>query len=1790
MDPISAYKSLNTDPEFAKLSYEDQISVRQRLAQSVAASDPEFQLLGSAEQEAAMKRMVVAPPVTLNPEFQKQIRNLMQQAEAGNTSAQEEYDMLYAELDTSLHGGLINSIGQKVNSAIGKALNDQFIQRNPSLAVANTEDAAKVFQYLNAREQVGMPSFRKSSSDVASTIQKFAGGAMDFAALTPMFQGIAAGTSSIPIVQSLANGGRGAQLVGKVLAPLTTESIAAGLAGIGTMKLGSMMTSNPDADPMKDVQSFALNFGFGAAMNFAISGAMRTIVPHAISAIKSVFGRKDLSALGAAAQMDEAQLAAAIDEAGTSHTVNKVLKAPLSDYQNAQIAMRDEVARIGKLNPTTLNDSEKLIYSVFQSSHDMTIRPMANGGFEMYYTKPVAGEHLTANLEKFTAKNILEATDEAAKHLAAIAKREPTSGAIQNPAVEQYGAWLVRWNETAQAATRVAEASQKTAGAAGRTGLQNRPIISTDELAAITPGSGIQAIKLRAGFEPEMVQRLANQKQMLVYDDLQRFSPDAANPNAVMLSSKMLTVSESVTQRDGLGNIIQARAQGYDALRLVDDSGNTTGFVPLVPNNLKVLVPEVSEKGMLMSTSRGGMAQRPLTEGSMIGEIRGDIKKNISAAEAGENEGLLIQQVMDMTADRIDPAAVRAYSKMLTGNSAVNTDVRFTTEKVPSVKYENGILKIEVPEAKLVGQDRVTFARELTKQLQMSEAMKGLPTGPQRVQRGLMQLRGKTPDAIERLFVADKTHGIWSTNFLRDVLKSELNADLKAVSPGVYSAQIAGTEVTGSLTDIWTAAKPFVASPKAVKDELLQVGVKLVQRNGKLVAKTSSNQEFEFNTMMEAAEHFGVDTGKLPSAYRPSFVEIDPTSNNVQLYAESATIKLGKQQAFELLNSFERNEPINRVTISKAGDGFASYLDTENVVKFVDAKSKTSMVFKNLAAAREWVSENYGTFKGTRDMALSKGANVEFYGNQYHVTMNDAAGREFVVGSLKEVDNVLAKLPTNSFDATEMVPGAQQILDMLPEDLLAKWKSFSRNFQPVMHDALNDYAAWKPAHTASSAQHMSNVLSTFSSSIEKLRVNGKLHPAMVPEIEKMKAAFSAQRVDKLQADRLLDRLFNVSTKNKISAEADEVIYRYMGAQRMEEMTNMRALKPEELKLVNQLRTVLNNAATKFGLNKEMLNGNYMTRFRSAISRDSQLRAVIENATTSSEVLTALDRSPYSLREPVKEARLWFENSRKSELLDAVFDTSAYSSVRRYLHAGIKKYWLDVPLQEFTGVYNAVKFEKLPGGQLVESGKLTSDADVLLTRFRDMVTGGDAMALSSVIARDVGVDATRKFGSAMAAILDKAGQKDLATKFRSDKFVQNGEGLLNDVMTIGYASMLGGRPMAAIRNVMQIYSIYGPAFGFESLDNAVSHWTKLSASAKEGFLRNLERMDVVSAMHPFADDIAGPQVIQKGSQFLLKWFSNSDEYTRVIGYSAATSKFISAVQKLGSGKLGDIAGAKDTFLAQTGLDLFRKTEPEMVEGIWKTVTENIAGHKTMSLERMSIGDENLKLASDMFAKKAVDLTLFNYNTWNKPMAFSGGAMGRMLGQLGSFTASYRNYFYHLARNVSPLQFAGHMTSFVASNLAVWGAFQAAGIRANDFIPFAGAVPSVGPIADSLITMQSAMDDPTARGQLMKMFSPVVQGKKPSLPGVNQAYIQKPWVANYPTILPGSILFNYAAKAYDFASRGDYWKALISLSGAHADPEGQSDVLLDVAGLKATVPGLHPQALARNLAGLLSRTQQ
>jgi hypothetical protein len=1839
VDTASIYNQMQNDPDFAKLTYAEQVEVRDRLIRQGVTDDPSFSTLDQAGLEQVYKKLVYAPPVFERPEMKGLVDTLTAARDTGDPNAQNVYDSLVNRLgEANGSMGFMTQAATKLASgALNLVIGSQ--PKNPMdqiTAALNNPEAAKAWQWVNAREMV--EGLRVSeSARVIHDVANVVGNIGDFAASVGGKVAMAVGAKGVIAPATWFDTMRTVPFVAKGIETATTQAartmfrtvlpaalegaVIAGPAGVGVSKAISALANDPSTDPFRSFEAFALNYGAGVAFNVTGGLVMRELLPFLGGMAKNVFGR----GIGVEKQTlrGQAEVQEGIDRLISAEDTPAALKAQLGPYQQALINYRAELDKIGRTKATDLTDEQQVYFGAQLATPDVVIGK-AKDGYTIF-TAQKGTDPTVVNLRQHTVPTLYDAADEIARISEArvqdIAKGLTPSDLMLAQKLQQGAPWLAKWHESNVGASRAFDASQPTPALAGFVKTEDRFYVGTNEVNGKL--KGFQAIPVKLPVSADRFANLQAGKGAVTYSDLTPLTPDEVGANGILFVRNSIDVPVALYTERGPGSIFATRVQGYDTARLVNEDGTTRAYVPLTPSNVKVLVSQVDAKGHPAPQVKAAM--KPASEAGvdLRASVQGTVDTKITTTRLGENAPLMTDFMINRFQGELRAADVQTAVASLRGiePGQVRVKVGSTKDSLPNNEIvrirtnADGTIDIDVPASMSNKATTGRFIRELTTKA-------GLPTGKPGEKLAptsyavLERMKGVVkPDLDPMMRIMEgRASGtrIAGPKQLQAMLKKSLGVDLITNPNGSYSAMIRGQLRTGTLADIYKAARPDLVPLKAIQDQFDLLGATVHRQGGRVTVKMLGQPERSYANLHEAAEANGLDLNQLPSEYRPTFIELDPSSGQIQVFAEQATVRLGKLDAFALFNSFAEDSKIQSVSVIKAQKGLASLVETPTEIRIVDQATKTKLNFATVAEAKEWAALQREPYAHLRDMSRLKGMSLDYNKGMFELRTGDPQHPLYRFSNVNDAEKVLAAYNTTRADATEFAPFGDSILRDLPDDLVREWKSLNRTYSPLPATYNADYTQWTPSHKAAIMQNIANFFETFDSAFQKAVAGGHVPPILQEKVNTLRAANEANFAEWFQAERLIGKIFSVGKGGKaevgskaalLADDRQRLLYQYL----THEGTDLDVLRQKmpltlhEQQMVANLRDLTDRLADKFGIPLLKRLPQYMTRVRLAAYEDPKLMEGLRNATTAEEMLSQLQRNPRFNDNAIREMKPWFEKSRKQELMTDVFEDRAMHASLRYLQAGLRKYWLDIPGQDFTNTYNTYR-QQLPQSlqSLVENwyGRITNTLD-------------DADSMVAV--RDTGRNWSKAFGERMAKGLEKqavAQERQLerfrnegdlegvadttleierlrteAQRVRSPAFAEEGTKLWEKGMQVSYATMLGLKPMLAVRNTMQLYSMYGPAFGFSHLQDAVKMVTKADEATVAKWADRLMASNDLGPQHPF---VSNEQVGGRTGQLVssaLAWYRNADSYSRLVGYLASTSRFADAADKLAKGVFGNDPMSRLRFEKYAGVDVFAQTNRPMADRIWAEAVSGASEGGRLADDGLTYTSQHTQIASDMFAKEAVHTTLFNYASYNKPMMFSKGVFGQLFGQLGMFPASYRGYIMQMLRNLSPSKIASFGLTFIASNLALLAAFKAAGIRTNDFVPLLPGVTGMGPSMEQAMNLFEATGQgpqaTSAQRELLAYVSPIVP-KKEVLPGYDRALPGAETVLtfNYPQIAPGSAQYYYLSKAATYAQDGDWYKALLSLSTAQVESDSV-DLEVPVPGGRVTIPEAHPQQLLQNL---------
>jgi hypothetical protein len=375
---------------------------------------------------------------------------------------------------------------------------------------------------------------------------------------------------------------------------------------------------------------------------------------------------------------------------------------------------------------------------------------------------------------------------------------------------------------------------------------------------------------------------------------------------------------------------------------------------------------------------------------------------------------------------------------------------------------------------------------------------------------------------------------------------------------------------------------------------------------------------------------------------------------------------------------------------------------------------------------------------------------------------------------------------------------------------------------------------------------------------------------------------------------------------------------------------------------------------------------------------------------------------------------------------------------------------------------------------------------------------------------------------------KTASLEALRKFGVNKFM--GEDVLRFFMSTGYMSALGLRPMLAVRNMMQIWTTLAPSLGANG-NSYVLKALKKVASDKTGQIFDAFRMKglfMAELPAPGGDlfEAFGPEgIVGKFMNAGMKWYRNSDEFSRAVGYWAARMKFEDASKVFTNGLRGKGPRmTEDAFLEMSGL----------------RATDDIFRDDTLKLVRAG----NWVSAADSYATKMATATMFPYWAGMSPGAYRG-IMGKLFGMMGHYPVYFLENIRRNLRYGSLTSKTAFMATWAFNSAALYGAFTTVGLKANDFLPWQPLQFTGGPYYQLMNGMvQSLGTGYKGRQARAELFGATTsEGKTDFQPQKGSIY---KW------FIPFSYEMGNLIDAFKYAEEGNTWAAFLSATGGRPTP--------------------------------------
>lgn len=1231
---------------------------------------------------------------------------------------------------------------------------------------------------------------------------------------------------------------------------------------------------------------------------------------------------------------------------------------------------------------------------------------------------------------------------------------------------------------------------------------------------------------------------------------------------------------------------------GYDTIKLFDEEGNIE-MVPLAKENVKLLWPDVDAKGKPGAATVAGLKKGEKSFNAV--SIAYNIDKKLNSMQLNGDPKLVVQYgVREFRTSNYSESSLRNFMRLALGEDGIKVRVENGTG-LQDVSFDgkSNVLTLRNINGKNFN-DPIEAVRFLTGQLSLLKNAGVIPDKAGR-QVGLIQLlqnvakkRVTETDIITK--VLDRNTGrktsLFDEGTMRTMLASEFNGRLERINDTQFRAVVGNSEFNGTLSEIYKQMKPLLVPISRIRKEAALAGLKIIAKKDGTFQVGEGKKAMSFNSITELVTKTGLDITALPSKYRPNFVEVS-ADGSINILAEGNTLSLGKRDAIKLLNSFDDGTFPDRLRLLKGErGGFFGIAESFDSISFIDHTTKTKMAFPTVKAAEDFMKNEYGTFFGLERVAKAKGHALTFEGGKYTLRAGDK--NTLVFNNRAEAEAYLSTVDSRFLDATESIPGFADIAKDIPSDILRQWTGFTSGLERQALPDFDDIANFNPALERSIIQAYTNNFSTFKAAFGRMVRKGMIPPATERYVNQLIKASENMNAEVYSFRKVVASAFNGKLVGNrwVQGESGKllpvnrrrVIFKHIdaaskGADELNAVRKEFPLKPGEETVIRTIRDIfgqrtetgVTGLAAKFRIPLDQYLGGYISHMKKEYLSDDAVKKILRGAATPEEAFMKLSQIPKykDLSVKLKEMKLSFEYNRTADFIESIHDDDAMSVLLRYGESGLRKFWMDIPGQHFNQVLQSLN---TPDG---------GPAKMLLTRFHEMILGKRNETVGLATVRHIGESMWGAFGRTMSRIVGHGGNMDrvafgrTAAEWGSPEFAMRGNRLLSTVMNLSYSNLLGFRPMAAFRNSLQVFTMFGPTFGFDHLMNGLRTVQDMGEGQLKELAEKMIKLDVLTAVHQRLDIEYTQGLSGKLSDVSLRMFKNADDYTRTIAFMASTDRFASALRTFATGTLGDGEVGKLAFAKLAKLTPYIKNEPAFVNGVWDKLQAAFKDPQIREAMFRADGKKGgfdhpvLEELNNIIAQRNIQLTLFNYSPWNKPMLFNNGLFGKLFGQLGTFSAGYRNMLSQLMTNLPADEKVAFAFSFLASNLALFAAFSAANMKGNDFIPLLPGVVGTGPFYDISNDLIDIMN-PTGweSGQAFKRLSenllPFSIKKESMITEVGSVGSVNTLALQVPKMLPGGLLAHYLGKSSDLASKGDFLGAAMTLLGASVLPEELPDL--------------------------------
>lgn len=1001
---------------------------------------------------------------------------------------------------------------------------------------------------------------------------------------------------------------------------------------------------------------------------------------------------------------------------------------------------------------------------------------------------------------------------------------------------------------------------------------------------------------------------------------------------------------------------------------------------------------------------------------------------------------------------RLNPQPIQTATRSMVQQAGGGADIASKVEvrSVPAEAYWKMSDEARVQGSRIYVPETVRTTEDMTRFLDRYTADVGklVPEGTEAVRRyatDVGQRVGEVQSATNPMYV--------EANAVRN------GVDFQPMGNGSFRV---GNEVVGSIKEADEAVQRQIlfASEDAIHEAYgRQFGFEFVQRDGMWhvrgkQAEKGGNVLTGNHSTPEAAARELWDKGFKPRVTQTNapHIVITPEGDGLEIrklegMAESNVVSGPIEYVRDFAKRYFADIPEAKI-LRQFGSNHIGKV--ENVYRVVSPEWGVISEFTSFGKAEKFLKASRDSLESLQEMGLLKGVpDISINGGQIVARPIGEKARHFeTVGALK--DWLKAKVPDpvwqkelSNFD-TETI---RRVWDDMPDEYREMYLRKSGVPEPRSWDDVLNYMKDRPTWSPTSP----------TGEYGRIKA-GKYATWNVGQL--IKDAFQSptyarmRRITGQEGQELLTASFEQAEKQlknfrAIHTQASELvdgISRFKGAPNRKRRAALRPLleiDPGDIdakasawnieltdadrRYMERFRSVSDTLGQSFGIDTYKMISGYLPRIREFMKANPD---VVRGASTAKEVLGKMETRM------AKELEFFSDYLRVDELATFVNEADPQEILANYARKGVKNMTLGKTYEILMKRWNDV----------LGDGSVTPSAKFSMLRYMESLMG-----MYSDEASKAAEQSAREIGSIMANRM-KAGPNAGAVK-----------DFVNTLHGFTIAAVMSFRPWPIIRNMQQVWTTLAPMFGNDSVMRAMKVLSN-DKQAGEVYQRLIGSGRLQDRIPIFGGVYEAVGITARLNKLGMKWYKNSDDYTRMMVDVVVRDTFADAVAKFEANP--NMAPKKFIRLANLHrLDDFDQQE----------IIKRLRGNWTDAGGRVHAGgfDEAMDYYGDIVTRE----TMFAYTAGSNPMMFNG-MWGRLFGMFGHYPVYYAQTILNGLRRgniADKAQFVGR----VALNSAVlWFAFEKVwGIKADAFMPWQTAFFDGGPYYKMLNkTLEAAAGSP------------------------------------------------------------------------------------------------------------------